>query len=104
MNASLQTLVRAVRAILSSPPEPTAESLQALYSLCEGLVGSGNPADTRTKTVSQTLFDRIKIEIERKVGETAGSLRSIDNADSESWLQALDTAWKAYTEKIVGDF
>lgn len=101
VNASLQTLVRAVRAILSTPPEPTSESLQALYALCEGLVGSGNAADAKSRTVSQTLYDRIKIEIERKVGETAVSLRNLDIADGAAWLQTVDTAWKAYTEKIV---
>lgn len=53
------------------------------------------------KTTSQTLYDRIKIEIERKVGETATSLRNLDSSDGEVWLQALDTAWKQYTEKIV---
>lgn len=51
--------------------------------------------------MSQTLYDRIKIEVERKVGETAGSLCNLDIADGESWLQALDTAWKAYTAKLV---
>ncbi|KAK9900398.1 Cullin-domain-containing protein [Cystobasidium minutum MCA 4210] len=101
VNASIQTLVRAVRAILSTPPEPTPESLQALYSLCEGLVGTGNASDAKSKTVSQTLYDRIKIEIERKIGETSVSLRNLDIADGAAWLHALDTAWKAYTEKIL---
>jgi cullin-4 len=102
INASLQTLVRAVRAILSTPPEPTPESLQALYSLCEGLVASGSSTSSNNNNISQTLYERIKIEIERKVGETATGLRNLDTSDGEAWLQALDTAWKAYTEKLVG--
>ena len=99
--SALQMLIRAVQAILSDPPEPTTESLQALYSLCEGLVGT---ASTQSQTsVSQTLYDRTRIQIERKVGEyaTALSRTVLDSVDGEGWLTQLDTIWHSFNEKMV---
>jgi len=92
---ALQTLIRAVRAILSIPPEPTPESLQGLYSLCEGIVsGSGS-------VVAQTLYDRIRIEVERKVGDSASFLRGLDTTDGEAWLGELEWIWKAFNGQMV---
>lgn len=112
---ALQTLIRAVRAILASPPEPTPESLQALYALCEGVIGHGHAAagpssaqqqqqhgstSSRAST-AQTLYDRVRIEVERAVGESAAQLRSADHEDAQAWLAHLLATWAAFTEKMV---
>ena len=98
-NNSLQTLVRAARAILSTPPEPIPESLQALYGLCEGLVST---TSTVAKAgLAQTLYDRVRIEVERKVGGSGNSLRKMDATEGEAWLTELERTWKAFNEKMV---
>ncbi|GAA5935007.1 hypothetical protein JCM3775_004674 [Rhodotorula graminis] len=63
----LATLARAARAILSRPPQPTPESLQALYSLTEHVVHKGNDA-------AQQLYDRLRLELERAAGDLRRSL------------------------------
>ncbi|CAD6586280.1 MAG: Cullin-4 [Cyphobasidiales sp. Tagirdzhanova-0007] len=97
---ALQTLTRAVRAILSTPPEPTPESLQALYTLCEGLVGASS-GDVSKNSTAQTLYDRIRIEVERKVGETAHSLNILDTANGETWLAEIQKIWTTFNEKML---
>lgn len=103
-NSAISTLIRAVRAILADPPEPTPESLQSLYDLCEGLVGSALPSSSSgsaKSNVAQNLYDRLRIEIERKVGEYATVLRKGESNDGEAWLSQLNTIWKSFNEKMV---
>ncbi|KAL7008349.1 hypothetical protein EMMF5_002078 [Cystobasidiomycetes sp. EMM_F5] len=103
-NSAISTLIRAVRAILADPPEPTPESLQSLYDLCEGLVGSALPSSSSgsaKSNVAQNLYDRLRIEIERKVGEYATVLRKGESNDGEAWLSQLNTIWKSFNEKML---
>ena len=100
MNQALQTLIRAVRAILSTPPEPIPESLQALYSLCEGLVGMYS-GETPKNSAAQTLYDRIRIEVERRIGESGNFLKSLDTADGGAWLAEVQKTWTTFNEKMV---
>lgn len=100
MSQSLSTLTRAVRAILADPPEPTPESLQSLYALCESLIGPA--ASAAQRDTAQTLYDRVRIEIERKVGDYATHLRKSNDTDGQVWLVQLQSIWKSFNEKIVG--
>lgn len=108
---ALATFTRSIRAITSVPPQPTPESFSSLYSLCEGCVpvatsstnaGSGN--------LAQTLYDRIRIELERKVGEVKRALVKnlppwseqdgpTDDA-AEVWLQQLNEEWNAFSQQL----
>jgi hypothetical protein len=49
--------------------------------------------------MSQTLYDRIRIQFERK----AGSLKSdLDVGESgEEWARKLEALWKTYLDKAV---
>lgn len=102
---ALPVLTRALRAILADPPESTPESLQYLYSLCESLVNRG-------KEHCQTLYDRIRIELERKAGRArsrlADGLASLnissihdDSGPELEWLQSLESAWKPFLDQLV---
>lgn len=85
-----------MRAIQSRPPEPTPESLEALYSLCEGAVGRG-------QGTGQILYDRIRMEIERNAGEVRKALLVPDvvAGEEERWLTLLEGEWKAYLEQVL---
>lgn len=78
-----------MRAIQSRPPEPTPESLEALYSLCEGAVGRG-------QGTGQILYDRIRMEIERNAGEVRKALLVPDvvAGEEERWLTLLEGSWR----------
>ncbi|KAK4703819.1 cullin 4, partial [Phenoliferia sp. Uapishka_3] len=93
---AIATLSRAVRAIQSRPPQPTPESLEALYSLCEGAVGRG-PA------TGQILYDRIRMEIERNAGEVRRELLAQEAADGEEerWLGLLEGEWKRFLDQVL---
>jgi len=101
---SLTTLTRSVRAIVAYPPQPTPESLQVLYSLCEGYINS-------TSTSAQTLYDRIRIELERRIGELKLTLSrspdlpsSLDAGETQDakhrWLRLLESEWQAFTTQL----
>ncbi|GAA5826653.1 hypothetical protein JCM5353_005003 [Sporobolomyces roseus] len=97
INHALVTLTRAVRAIQSRPPEPTPESLQALYTLCEAAVASG-------PTNSQTLYDRIRMEIERQAGEIRRVLNSTGGSSAgteEKWLKEFETEGKQFLDQML---
>ncbi|GAA5975364.1 hypothetical protein JCM5350_006451 [Sporobolomyces pararoseus] len=98
ISSALVTLTRAVRAIQSRPPQPTPESLQALYTLCEAAVASG-PSN------SQTLYDRIRMEIERQAGEIRRVLLSDQNEETtgkeESWLAGFDKEGKQFLNQML---
>jgi cullin-4 len=51
--------------------------------------------------LAQTLYDRIRIEVERKVGESGGVLRGLD-AGGEAWLTEVERTWQSFREKMVG--
>lgn len=98
---ALSVFTRAVRAITAVPPEPIPESLETLYTLCQGLL-SGPGA----QQMGQTLYDRIRIEVERRVGEIARRLRvPIEDTDeaaaSEAWLRRLELEWKRFLEQMA---
>lgn len=92
VSTALTTLTRAVRAIQSRPPQPTPESLQSLYTLCEALVASG-------PTTCQTLYDRIRMEIERQAGEIRRVLVSSSVNDSETMETGREERWLTEFEK-----
>ncbi|GAA5889294.1 hypothetical protein JCM6882_000698 [Rhodosporidiobolus microsporus] len=91
------TLTRAVRAIHSRPPQPTPESLQALYTLCEAAVASG--AGT-----SQTLYDRVKMEIERAVRDVRRALSAAGAEETEGkeerWLGEFEREGKTFLQQM----
>ncbi|KAL8293161.1 hypothetical protein RQP46_000855 [Phenoliferia psychrophenolica] len=93
---AIATLSRAVRAIQSRPPEPTPESLEALYSLCEGAVGRGNGT-------GQILYDRIRMEIERNAGEVRKALLvpEVVQGEEDRWLTVLEAEWKRYLDQVL---
>lgn len=95
---SIATLSRAVRAIQARPPQATPESLQALYALCEGTVGRGSG-----EGAGQILYDRIKMEIERQVGDIKREMLKValDEMTEESWLQSLDAEWKGFLNQML---
>ena len=103
---TLATLTRSVRAINANPPAPTPESLQALYSLCEGYI-SANANN------AQTLYDKIRIELERKIGEIKLTLLSSPDLPStsafsqgaaasnhETWLSLLESEWQTFKNQL----
>lgn len=96
LTQSVATLSRAVRAIQSRPPQATPESLQSLYSLCEGAVAGG--AGT-----GQVLYDRIRMEIERQVGEIRKELHrgEVVQGTEEEWMGLLELEWKRLLEQML---
>ncbi|KAI5475121.1 cullin 4 [Pseudohyphozyma bogoriensis] len=92
---SLTTLTRAVRAIQSRPPQPTPESLQVLYSLCEAAVAKGNET-------SQTLYDKIRMEIERYSGVVRGVLEErAAREEDEGWLDGVRKEWEEWERGVL---
>ncbi|KAM0754279.1 Cullin-domain-containing protein [Meredithblackwellia eburnea MCA 4105] len=93
---AIATLSRAVRAIQSRPPQPTPESLEALYSLCEGAVGRG-------QGTGQILHDRLRMEIERNALEVKRELLKLDVVlgEEEIWLGVLEVEWKGFLERML---
>ncbi|GAA6006124.1 hypothetical protein JCM11491_002039 [Sporobolomyces phaffii] len=93
---AIVTLTRAVRAIQSRPPQPTPESLQALYSLCEAAVASG-------PTNSQTLYDRIRMEIERHAGDIRRALSSASDGEheEETWLGEFEREGRRFLSQML---
>ncbi|GAA6062544.1 hypothetical protein JCM10212_004310 [Sporobolomyces blumeae] len=97
VNHAILTLTRAMRAIQSRPPQPTPESLQALYTLCEAAVASG-------PTNSQLLYDRIRMEIERQAGDIRRSLaRASDGGTGteERWLAEFEKEGSAFLQQML---
>lgn len=96
LSQSVATLSRAVRAIQSRPPQATPESLQSLYSLCEGAVAGGSGT-------GQILYDRIRMEIERQAGDIRRELLKLDmsSGSEELWLNSLEGEWKAFLEQML---
>lgn len=74
-------------------------------------MGPTRTTDPSRNKTSQTLYDRIKIEVEKKVGESANALMSVSasaldsgakgGTGGEAWLGQLQSTWKAFTEKMV---
>ncbi|GAA5869095.1 hypothetical protein JCM8547_008696 [Rhodosporidiobolus lusitaniae] len=93
----IPTLVASVRAIHARPPQPTPESLQALYTLCEAVVASG-------AATSQLLYDRIRMEIERAAGGCRAALREggeKTDEGEERWLGEVEKEGRGYLEKML---
>ncbi|GAA5939450.1 cullin family protein [Sporobolomyces koalae] len=100
INHAVATLTRAVRAIQARPPQPTPESLQALYTLCEAAVASG-------ATNSQLLYDRIRMEIERQAGEIRKALATMTTDGSaskgheEKWLSEFQLEGQRFLDQML---
>lgn len=104
---ALSTLTRAIRAINANPPESTPESLQALCSLSEGYI-STDPHN------AQTLYDKIRLELERRIGEIARILSSSSDlpatsslldkrsqaSSAQNWLMSLDNEWQTFQHQL----
>ncbi|GAA6031535.1 hypothetical protein JCM8097_006505 [Rhodosporidiobolus ruineniae] len=97
-NHAVLTLTRAVRAIQSRPPQPTPESLQALYTLCEAAVANGS-------STCQTLYDRIRLEIERHAGDVRRTLAAAGDGavegHEESWLGEFEREGKLFLDQML---
>ncbi|GAA5868593.1 hypothetical protein JCM1840_005500 [Sporobolomyces johnsonii] len=97
INQAILTLTRAVRAIVSRPPQPTPESLQALYTLCEAAVASG-PSNC------QLLYDRIRVEIERQAGDVRRVLAEkgdVVEGMEERWLSGFEKEGKQFLDQML---
>lgn len=94
LQSTLLTLSRAVRAIQSRPPQPTPESLQGLYGLCEAAVGAG-------PSTSQSLYDRLKLEIERQTGQVSRSLREAVQGSDEGFLAEWNKEASLWIEQVL---
>ncbi|ORY70774.1 Cullin family-domain-containing protein [Leucosporidium creatinivorum] len=92
LQQSLVTLTRATRAILTT--QPTPESLQALYTLCENAVSNG-------AATAQTLYDRIRLEVERQTVEVRKELVNAGDESEETWLGRWETTAKRYLEQVL---
>lgn len=70
--------------------------MQSLYSLCEGAVAGGSSS-------GQTLYDRIRMEIERQAGDIKKELLASDctTGAEEVWLGMLETEWKKFLEQML---
>lgn len=94
LESILLTLSRAVRAIQSRPPQPTPESLQTLYGLCEAAVGGG-------PSTSQSLYERVKLEIERQTAQVTKSLRQAVDGSDEEFLIAWEKEATLWIDQII---
>ncbi|GAA5912728.1 cullin family protein [Sporobolomyces salmoneus] len=100
INQAVVTLTRAVRAIQSRPPQPTPESLQALYTLCEATVASG-------ALNCQVLYDRIRMEIERQAGEvrrvlgTSEEDSTLATGKEERWLSEFVKEGRQFLNQML---
>ena len=81
------------------PPQPVPESLQALYSLCEGCVPAAT-AQNAHYGLAQDLYDRIKLELERKVVSIKQTLSRAADLDAQEYLKLLEAEWKAFSEQL----
>ncbi|GAA5899821.1 hypothetical protein JCM8208_004573 [Rhodotorula glutinis] len=107
----LATLARAARAILARPPQPTPESLQALYSLTEHVVTKGSDP-------AQQLYDRLRLELERAAGDlrrslaapvpdsaasatTASSALGDKAAAHEAWIKLFDDEVGRFGDQVL---
>lgn len=86
-----------------------------MYSLCEACVpvtSSSSSGNSSSSSVAQTLYDRIRIELEKKVGQVKKDLmarlptrsgpadeRDDDDA-AETWLQHLNEEWNAFSQQL----
>jgi cullin-4 len=94
-------IVRGVRRILSSPIGSDLEAgtgLETLYLLTERTVLASSQS-------AENLYDRIKLELERGIGDLASSLRSGPSSQTTEasllWLQRLIAAWQSWCEKAT---
>ncbi len=83
-----------MRAIQSRPPQPTPESLQALYGLCEAAVGAG-------PSTSQSLYERLKLEIERQTGQVNRSIRQAVEGSDEGFLVVWEKEARLWIEQLL---
>lgn len=135
-NQALATFTRSIRAICAVPPEPTPESFSTLYSLCEGCISRATPSSasasvsgasastsSSANSLAQTLYDRIRIELERKVGDIKRTLsysttnpelasqsqqapdqqqqpKAPQNDAAEAWLKHVNDEWNAFSQQL----
>ncbi|TNY22886.1 Cullin family-domain-containing protein [Rhodotorula diobovata] len=107
----LATLARAARAILSRPPLPTPESLQALYALTEHVVHQGSQH-------AQQLYDRVRLEVERAAGDLRRELAAQPSSSSsvgvgagqggaddaqarERWIAKFDHEAESFARQVL---
>ena len=102
------TLARAARAILSRESPPDA--LETLYSTCDDLVRL-NDIDAGSSRACANLYDRIRLELERAVGQLRSKLSDRDllatdtmtttAAAAATWLTTLENEWNAVERDIL---
>lgn len=98
---NLTLLSRSMRQLLSSSSAnatPGLTSLETLYSAAETIVVTANKGED--------LYDALRLELERAVGEMARSLRAgassvKEGAQEAAWLAQLKDAWQGWCERVV---
>jgi len=108
---ALGVFVRSIRAITSDPSVATPESLQTLYSLCEGYL-SAHSGDSSVQ--AGLLYDKIRLELEKSVVSIKRRLLNLIEQQSSqcaatdediyqakfSWLAALKDRWIIFTARL----
>lgn len=99
--SQVNEIARGIRTILASPdgsPLQAGASLESLYTLTEQTVLSG-------KDGAERLYERVKMELERGIGDVASSLRSGPSTETVearyAWLQRLVLAWQSWCDKAT---
>jgi hypothetical protein len=101
ISSQVNEIARGVRSILGSQAGSSlvaGTSLESLYLLTERTVLNNNQE-------AESLYERIKMEMERAIGSIASSLRAGPSnetiAASMSWLQQLEMAWQSWCSKAT---
>ncbi|SCZ89398.1 BZ3500_MvSof-1268-A1-R1_Chr1-1g01155 [Microbotryum saponariae] len=96
ISQAIVTLTRAARAILTV--QPTPESLQALYGLCQQVVVGG-------ASYAQELYDRLKLELERASSQLRRDLVQIvtptTSRKNEEVLAQIDERIKQFLDQTL---
>ncbi|KDE09586.1 hypothetical protein MVLG_00481 [Microbotryum lychnidis-dioicae p1A1 Lamole] len=96
ISQAIVTLTRAARAILAV--QPTPESLQALYGLCQQVVVGG-------ASYAQELYDRLKLELERGSSQLRRDLVQIviptTSRKNEDVLAQIDERIKQFLDQTL---
>ncbi|UZJ54306.1 hypothetical protein CBS101457_003626 [Exobasidium rhododendri] len=101
MASQVNEIARGVRLILASPTGSALEtgaSLESLYTLTERTVLTGVQS-------AENLYEKVKMELERGIGEVASSLKAGPSNQSmvacQSWLQRLESSWQDWLFKTT---
>lgn len=93
----MTNLTRALRSLLSSTATSYPGSLESLYTSTEALVSVAHQGSD--------LYDRVKLEMERAVGDIARELRAEASTEGKfsgkAWLIKLEETWTGWCNRMV---